>query len=115
MNDYLKIDGALKLIRTLQPQVTRQFHYHIALGGGVLNAGFSDKDLDLYFIPFSELGPKPVELITYLESRLGQAYNLGGPEVLPEDVHRAYPNEPTWINGRYTFRPLEGRIDVFIA
>lgn len=41
---------ALQLIRKLQP-VTRDFKLHLCLGGGVLNKGRSDKDLDLFFLP----------------------------------------------------------------
>lgn len=108
------MDSALKVIRTMQPYV-RQFNYHLALGGGVLNVGESDKDLDLYCIPFSELGPKPLELRAYLTTVLGTEYNLGGPDVLPGDVSSAYLDEPTWVNGRFTYRTGTRRYDVFIA
>lgn len=37
-------------IRDLQ-QLLWPLGYHIALGGGVLNHGYSDKDLDLYVLP----------------------------------------------------------------
>lgn len=47
------LEDALVLVRELQPQ-TRKFDYHLALGGGVLNKGQSDKDLDLYFLPLSK-------------------------------------------------------------
>ena|SRR3990167_4283139 len=52
MNQPWKIEEGLKLIRALQGRV-KEFGYHIALGGGVLNNGMSDKDLDLYFLPFN--------------------------------------------------------------
>lgn len=38
------------LIRELQDAMWPLFH-HVALGGGVLNHGYSDKDLDIYVLP----------------------------------------------------------------
>ena len=43
---------ALLLVRTLQPRL-HAHNWHVALGGSVLNTGRSDKDLDLFFLPFS--------------------------------------------------------------
>lgn len=43
-------EKALKLIRETQ-ETAKSYGYHIALGGGVLNKGYSNKDLDLYFLP----------------------------------------------------------------
>ena len=45
------LQEALQLIRDLQPQL-KPLHYHVALGGGVLNKGTSQKDLDLYLLRF---------------------------------------------------------------
>jgi hypothetical protein len=45
-----QLDNALNIVRILQP-ASRKFGYHLTLGGGVLNKGQSDKDLDLYFLP----------------------------------------------------------------
>jgi hypothetical protein len=109
-----RIDDALMLVRKIQPKI-RPFSYHVALGGGVLNKGESDEDLDLYFIPFSEQGPDPLALRTYLISVLGTEYNLGGPSVRPADVNLVYPDEPTWVNGRFTYCGEGRRVDVFIA
>lgn len=109
------LDEALALIRKMQPEI-RRFNYHVALGGGVLNKGRSDKDLDLYFIPFSEEGPRANDLRDYLSEHFGgHIYNLGGPSVAEADVLLAYPDEPTWVEGRFTLRPGDRRIDVFIA
>lgn len=44
---------ALALIRSLQP-LAHAIGFHICLGGGVLNKGWSNKDLDLYFIPMDD-------------------------------------------------------------
>lgn len=45
---------ALLLVRELQA-LARPKGYHIALGGGVLNHGYSDKDLDIYVLPVYNL------------------------------------------------------------
>lgn len=108
------LSGALEMIRLIQP-VVKTFDYHVLLGGGVLNRGLSEHDLDLYFIPFSERAPRPVELRAYLETVLGTEYTLGGPDVRIADILSAYPEEPTWVNGRFTYRQGSIRTDVFIA
>jgi len=41
---------ALLVVRALQV-VLWPLHCHVALGGGVLNHGYSDADLDLYVLP----------------------------------------------------------------
>ncbi len=115
------LEDALLLIREIQPRIYK-FAYHVCLGGGVLNRGESEKDLDLYFSPFSDTAlAKPAELLVYLDSVLGTRYSLGGPSVNPEDTLAAYPAQTkTFPNGRYTYRQndltsYEKRIDVFIA
>lgn len=46
------LSDALDLIREIQPLI-REVNYHITLGGGVLNEGMSEKDLDLFIIPLN--------------------------------------------------------------
>ena len=67
------LDTALLLVRRLQPE-TRQFGYHLALGGGVLNAGESTKDLDLYFLPLDDQDEDPDmdALIAWLAGNWGE-------------------------------------------
>lgn len=48
---------ALRLVQRLQA-VAWPLGWHIALGGGVLNHGYSDKDLDLYVLPIYREGVK---------------------------------------------------------
>lgn len=108
------LENALILIRELQKSI-RRWNYHVTVGGGVLNKGRSDKDLDLYFIPFSEQGPDPKGLREFLKLSLGAEYTLGGPEVLPADTNMAYLPEPMWINGRFTYRKGDRRVDAFIG
>lgn len=45
------LEDGLKLVRAIQPEA-KKFGYHVALGGSVLNDGLSEKDIDLYFLPF---------------------------------------------------------------
>jgi len=109
------LNEALALIRRIQPLV-RPFNYHLAIGGGVLNKGYSTKDLDLYCIPFSERGPDSDGLRAFFVTEFGPEFTLGGPNVDPVDTDKAYEPEPMWVNGRYTYW-LDGshRIDIFIA
>lgn len=46
------------LINGLQPKL-RKVDYHVTLGGGVLNNGFSPNDLDLYFLPLEDESTHP--------------------------------------------------------
>ena len=105
------LDDALRLIRDLQPSI-RKFQYHVVLGGGVLNNGYSVKDLDLYFLPFGDAGI-PVDLPhlkAYLSIRLGTPAPLGY-----SAVDHEYPPDATYGEDRYTYILANRRIDVFIA
>lgn len=44
------LSDAQLLVRELQAACWPLFH-HVALGGGVLNHGYSDKDVDIYVLP----------------------------------------------------------------
>ena len=48
-----EIEEALELIRKIQPKIMAA-GYYLALGGGVVNKGWSDNDLDLVAVPRSE-------------------------------------------------------------
>lgn len=106
------LDGALALVRDIQPSI-KPFQYHVLLGGGVLNKGYSEKDLDLYFLPFGDTGT-PVDLPRlkdYLSIRLGTPAPLG----YTADVDHAYPPDPTYGENRFTYIVANKRIDVFIV
>ena len=80
------LEEGLRLVRALQPS-TRQYGYHLALGGGVLNNGESEKDLDLYFLPLNN--PKvakdnPEGLVKWLTGLWGD----------PEPIGASYDEEP---------------------
>lgn len=47
-----------ELITELQPKL-RKVDYHVTLGGGVLNNGLSQNDLDLYFLPLEDESSHP--------------------------------------------------------
>lgn len=68
------IDQGLHIVRALQSH-TRQFGYHLTLGGGVLNKGESKKDLDLYFLPMGGFDGdprhRPDEMLRYLSGIWG--------------------------------------------
>lgn len=95
------LEDALALIRALQP-MCRKFNFHLALGGGVLNNGFSEKDLDLYFLPVR----KPTDsdgLLKWLDM-WGPCKQIGKgdyPDKLP------YTHRLQYVYGKQ-------RIDVFI-
>jgi hypothetical protein len=96
------MDEALTLIRMLQPE-SRRFNFHLLLGGGVLNKGQSEKDLDLYFMPMAkkdepESVPNPNGLKAFLENLWGSMEPFSPFEVPPgydDDV-----DSPTY--GEYT-------------
>lgn len=89
MADFMwTLDEALNLIRALQPS-TRKFNYHLCLGGGVLNKGGSQKDLDLYFLPLGTSSEKDADdLQGYLESLWGKG----------TDLFKVYPASPAVWN-----------------
>lgn len=105
------IEDALLLIRDIQPKI-RPLQYHVVLGGGVLNKGWSGKDLDLYFLPFGDTGiPADLpQLKAYLSTRLGTPAPLGY-----SAVGHAYPPDATYGENRYTYIVSNRRIDVFIV
>ena len=89
-------------------QPSRQFGYHVAMGGGVLNTGASNKDLDLYFLPLDGGDrPNPVGLLEFLETLWGaSAVALGNPD---------YPAYHSHYTSKVKFLLPDGRrIDAFI-
>ena len=96
------LDDALGLIRALQ-QSCRKYGFHLCLGGGVLNTGASEKDLDLYFLPMGGNVNKPYDLVRWLESMWGTSDILG----------QSYPMEKPYLS-KFKFQYGAQRIDVFI-
>jgi hypothetical protein len=100
------LDNALELVREIQPQLHAR-KYHVAMGGGVLNKGFSEKDLDLYIFPFdnSEIPP----ILSFLVEQWGEWAPLWATDS-PED----YPADNNF-GLKVKFQMKFGRIDAFIT
>lgn len=100
------LDQALSLIRDLQPSV-RDLHYHICLGGGVLNVGTSEKDLDLWFLPLNGHEGNAREIVGLLITLLGPCSALrDGPDYADD----AFPHAESMQMFHYCGK----RIDVFV-
>ena len=98
------LESTLPLVRRLQPD-TRQFGYHLALGGGVLNTGESHKDLDLYFLPLddTDAAPDTDALVQWLDEQFGDGTSL---------IDARYTSEHYKAKRKYPYGGF--RIDVFI-
>lgn len=96
---------SLPLIRHLQEKC-HQIGYHVALGGGVLNNGSSDKDLDLYFLPMGNdnLNNNRTLLFDVLEELWGAWEPINGDYA---------PNVPWQFMVKFMLG--ERRIDAFIV
>lgn len=96
----------IKLVRKLQPALHAR-HYHVALGGGVLNKGWSVKDLDLYFMPFDQ--DEPVrDILPFLEEQFGPSQPIGQTEYA-RNTPSAYAQKVKFLEY------AGGRIDAFIV
>lgn len=99
----------LDVIARLQKE-SRAFGYHLCLGGGVLNSGKSDKDLDLYYLPLNN--DKPRNTKGLIHSLLKYYDN---PEPIGKD--HEYPSNGVPYIAKIKFwtrhNPTK-RIDVFI-
>lgn len=106
METIWTLEDGLSLVRTLQPE-SRQFGYHICLGGGVINNGQSKKDLDLYCLPLNNMSTKPNArgILGWLKETLGGWELIGGLEYGDGESHY------TW---KVKFRNGGRCVDVFI-
>lgn len=99
MSKWTLTDG-IALVRALQEKA-KEFNYHVTIGGGVVNKGESDKDLDLFFLALESKGkPDPAGLIEYLKTLWGNDF-----EEMPNygaDGQRAIAGSMRLnLNGRY--------------
>jgi hypothetical protein len=108
------LDEGLRLLRGLQ-QPIREYNYHLAIGGGVVNKGHSEKDLDLYFLPMNSTGIKqPDALLKFLTRVWGPPESLKNEDYPDSEFNKAY------IHAVKFFRYNKGReyppqrIDCFI-
>lgn len=119
------------LVRKLQAACWPLFH-HVALGGGVLNHGYSDKDVDIYILP--NYRPKVVHADLLGEVIEAISDVIGAPPLInmkaKSDTHDddktaddfvAVGHNHDWVEGgcfaeSLRFTDSEGRtIDVFIV
>jgi hypothetical protein len=107
------IDAGLLLVRTIQQDI-RKFGFHVAIGGGVVNNGFSEKDLDLYFLPMGGFTANwrrtsnPGELLKYLENLWGLTQAIGNDNYGDREPLSAYRKAAKF------YRNKQERIDCFI-
>lgn len=105
------LDAGLLVVRMLQQDV-RAYGYHVAIGGGVVDNGVSNKDLDLYFLPMGGFNDRrwrkdPEGLIRYLENLWGLSASLSNDEY-GEQKEMIYKKAVKF------FRNKQERIDCFI-
>jgi hypothetical protein len=95
------LENSVELIRILQP-LAHQHGYHLALAGGILNKGYSEKDLDVVALPRSEMEQDWPDFQEAVEDVLDT------PLVQLRAPQSAYPLEFKVYVGKHT----NGRIDV---
>ena len=97
------------IVRSLQALVW-PMGWHIALGGGVLNHGYSDKDLDLYVLPIYNSPHEQDELavLTKLVNAIQEGQEYEPVCSLQDNPHECY---------KYAVRmkSLERPIELFIV
>lgn len=116
------------LVRELQAACWPLFH-HVALGGGVLNHGYSDKDVDIYVLPNYKPGVVHANieesLVTAISFAIGSAplLDMKAKSDVPEEGDTTFVTADTldWVDGgcfahSLRYEDAEGRtIDVFIV
>lgn len=77
-NPLWTLESALKLIRSVEPTLKENHHCFLALCGGVLRKGESDKDLDLILVPMNgDVQPDLDGAKKYLDSIWGKREHEG--------------------------------------
>jgi hypothetical protein len=98
----------VEVVRRIQP-LTRDFNYRLVIGGGVVNVGFSRKDLDLFFLPLCNSAENDsAGMLCGLEFLWGKSEPLGG--------DGEYADDPRYTKVKFTLGagPHAKRIDAFI-
>lgn len=110
------LSDGLALVRTLQQKI-RPMGYHLCIGGGTVNNGNSEKDLDLYFLPMGGKFPqKPKELIHFLAERWGKPEIIGKTDKYPEKELPYIAKLKFVFDADHVFESTitKKRIDVFV-
>lgn len=100
------LEEGVELVRSVQKYCHKNA-YHVALGGGVVNKGYSEKDVDIYFLPMTNKHPDDAaadKIKSLLELLWGASLPLS----------ENYPGDDNYRHKiKFTF---EGRrIDAFIV
>lgn len=104
-----EIADALALIRDIQPRL-HAIKWHVALGGSVLNSGVSQKDVDLYVLPFSDT-ETTADVFPFLVSLWG----AGDPIGLGYQPSGMYAVKWKWIVDGRRIDAFIGRVDGKVA
>ncbi len=102
---------ALILVRELQALAWPN-GWHIALGGGVLNHGYSDKDLDLYVLPIYNQ-PVCLDELSIL-SKLAEVLDATHPDGEPVCSFQGNPHECYTYSVRYPYKKNQS-VEVFVV
>lgn len=107
------LEQGVELIRSIQPAL-HDVLWHCSLGGGVLNKGFSVKDLDLFMAPFeSEPGAASASEVLALLGSWGPWEMIGGEY---ESDHTAEATLTCYqFKVKFFLDPDKKRVDVFLA
>lgn len=107
------LPDAQLLVRELQAKLW-PVGWHVALGGGVLNHGYSDKDVDLYVLPIYREGQPPnVDDATRAVFEVLDAPTTGllPSSLMGKPIHECYASATEHI---YRSGPGRRRVDVFV-
>lgn len=112
------LERSLVIVRALQP-VVRDFNYHLTIGGGVVNKGQSNKDLDLYFLPMggfdvSKKKPQSDKLLKYLSKMWGEPDPIAKTYGYGQSTTSFYKHAVQFIRWGGLDRKIRQRIDCFI-
>ena len=121
-NKAWALKDARDLIAAMRTKVN-SYGYEITLGGGVIVNGSSSNDLDLFFIPSSDVVPPlPVDLLMWLVSKFGLGKTIipaqnaaaGLPIPTAPQTH-VPPASPSTFAYKMRFDLAGRKIDVFVV
>lgn len=103
---FWTLDDGLRLVRGIQA-TAKKYGYYIALAGGVLNKGFSEKDIDLVFLPYQhlksedgkEVKPDAEGIVGWLTTIWGEPRDIGAN--YNEQIEYTYKGQRVTIGGQY--------------
>jgi hypothetical protein len=122
-NHYLA--DAQLLVRDLQA-VCWPLNFHVTLGGGVLNHGYSDKDIDIYILPFYAQTGQEHKTHNLAKLTTELMLVLGSPtrNYMAQDLERLSPSgepytdlseQPTCFAVAQNYKLEKMSVDVFVV